>query len=34
MEKPSFYMIELTDPDFNDRTYFSNPPLTEQLGIT
>jgi hypothetical protein len=33
MEKPTFYMIELTDPAFNVRAYFSNPPLDQQLGI-
>jgi hypothetical protein len=34
MEKPNFYMIELTDPMFNVRAYFSNPPLDQQLGIS
>ena len=33
MEKPNFYMLELADSKFNVRVYFSNPPLTEQLGI-
>ena len=33
MEKPDFYMIELVDPDFNVRAYFSNPPLDKQLNI-
>jgi hypothetical protein len=33
MKKPDFYMIELMDPDFNVRAYFSNPPLNEQLKI-
>jgi hypothetical protein len=32
--KENFYMIELMDPQFNVRTYFSNPPLDKQLGIT
>ena len=26
-------MIELKDPDFNIRVYFSNPPLDKELGI-
>lgn len=26
-------MIELTDPEFDVRAYFSNPPLNKQLGI-
>lgn len=29
-----FEMIELTDSKYNIRTYFSNPPLTKQLGIS
>ena len=33
MKKPNFYMIELTDPNFNVRAYFSNPPLDKQLNI-
>ena len=28
-----FEMIELVDPSFKVRTYFSNPPLDHQLGI-
>ena len=28
-----FEMIELADPQFNVRAYFSNPPLTKQLGL-
>ncbi|MBD3359849.1 MAG: hypothetical protein GF365_04055 [Candidatus Buchananbacteria bacterium] len=31
--KENFYMIELMDPEFNVRTYFSNPPLDQQLNI-
>ncbi|MFO8016820.1 MAG: hypothetical protein R6U32_06990 [Candidatus Woesearchaeota archaeon] len=33
MEKKGFYMIELMDPGFDVRAYFSNPPLDEQIGI-
>lgn len=33
MEKPDFYMIELMDPKFDVRAYFSNPPLDEQLNL-
>ncbi|MBW3018564.1 hypothetical protein KY329_00055 [Candidatus Woesearchaeota archaeon] len=33
MKKPDFYMIELMDPEFDVRAYFSNPPLDKQLGI-
>lgn len=33
MKKPDFYMIELMDPDFDVRVYFSNPPLDKQLNI-
>ena len=33
MRKPDFYMIELMDPNFNVRAYFSNPPLDKQLNI-
>ena len=33
MKKPDFYMIELTDSDFDVRAYFSNPPLDKQLNI-
>ena len=31
--KEHFYMIELIDPAFDVRVYFSNPPLNIQLGI-
>ncbi len=34
ISKENFYMIELRDPEFNVRTYFSNPPLDKQIGIT
>jgi len=34
IEKQKFYMVELIDPSFNVRAYFSNPPLDKQLGIT
>ena len=33
ISRQDFEMIELADPDFNVRTYFSHPPLDEQLGI-
>jgi len=33
MEKETFYMIELMDPEFDVRVYFSNPPLDLQLNI-
>ena len=33
MDKETFYMIELMDPDFDVRAYFSNPPLDKQLNI-
>ncbi len=33
MEKPDFYMIELMDPTFNVRAYFSNPPLDKSLNL-
>ena len=33
LRKPDFYMIELMDPDFDVRAYFSNPPLDKQLKI-
>ncbi len=32
--RPEFEMIELMDPGFNVRVYFSYPPLDEQLGIS
>ena len=31
--RKNFEMIELVDPQFDVRAYFSNPPLDEQLGI-
>jgi hypothetical protein len=31
--RKNFEMIELADPKFNVRAYFSNPPLDKQLGI-
>ncbi len=31
--RKNFEMIELVDPQFNVRVYFSNPPLSKQLGI-
>lgn len=31
--RENFEMIELVDPQFNVRAYFSNPPLNEQLKI-
>ena len=31
--RKNFEMIELVDPHFNVRAYFSNPPLNKQLGI-
>ncbi|TKJ17610.1 hypothetical protein CEE44_03690 [Candidatus Woesearchaeota archaeon B3_Woes] len=33
IKKENFYMIELMDPKFNVRAYFSNPPLDLQLNI-
>ena len=33
VERKDFEMIELTDPSFNVRAYFSNPPLDLQLGL-
>ncbi len=33
IRRPNFYMIELMDPEFNVRAYFSNPPLDKQLNI-
>jgi hypothetical protein len=33
LKKPDFYMIELTDSNFDVRAYFSNPPLDKQLNI-
>ncbi len=33
VQKENFYMIELVDPEFDVRAYFSNPPLDKQLNI-
>lgn len=33
IKRENFEMIELMDAEFNVRTYFSNPPVTKQLGI-
>jgi len=33
MKKEDFYMIEIMDPKFDVRAYFSNPPLDVQLNI-
>lgn len=33
IERKDFEMIELVDPLFDVRAYFSNPPLDQQLGI-
>lgn len=33
IKREEFEMIELVDSKFDVRTYFSNPPLDEQLGI-
>ena len=33
IKRENFEMIELMDREFNVRTYFSNPPLDEQLSI-
>ena len=32
-KREDFEMLELMDPEFNVRVYFSNPPLDRQLGI-
>ncbi len=34
IEREDFEMIELMEPNFNVRAYFSNPPLDIQLGIS
>ncbi len=34
IQKDNFYMIELTDSEYEVRAYFSNPPLDKQLGIS
>jgi hypothetical protein len=33
ISRDSSEMIELMDPNFNVRAYFSNPPLDRQLGL-
>ena len=33
IERENFEMIELIDPEFNVRAYFSNPPLDKQFGL-
>jgi hypothetical protein len=33
IERDNFEMMELIDPNFNVRTYFSNPPLDQQFGL-
>ena len=33
MTNKDFEMIELMDPDFDVRAYFSNPPLDQQMGL-
>ncbi len=33
IKRENFEMIELVNPKFNVRAYFSNPPLDQQLGI-
>lgn len=33
IKRKDFEMIELVDPQFNVRAYFSNPPLDKQLGL-
>ena len=33
IKREDFEMIELTDPDFNVRVYFSNPPTDKKFGI-
>ena len=33
IQKEKFKMIELVDPKFNVRAYFSHPPLDEQFGL-
>jgi len=34
IKRKKFEMIELMDPKFNVRAYFSHPPLDQQLGIS
>ncbi len=33
IDRPQMEMIEIIDPSFDVRTYFSHPPLDQQLGI-
>ncbi len=33
IQRETFEMIELTDPAFDVRVYFSNPPVEEQYGL-
>lgn len=33
IQRENFEMIEIVDPEFNVRVYFSNPPLDKQLGL-
>jgi len=33
IERDNFEIIELVDPNFNVRTYFSDPPLDRQFGL-
>jgi len=33
IKRDNFEMIELVDPNFNVRTYFSNPPPDQQFGL-
>lgn len=33
IKREDFEMVELTDPEFDVRAYFSNPPLDKQLNI-
>lgn len=33
IERPDMEMIELIDPDFDVRVYFSHPPLDKQMGL-
>lgn len=34
IKRPNMEMVELVDPQFSVRAYFSNHPMTEQLGIS
>lgn len=33
IKREDFEMVELVDPEFDVRVYFSNPPLDEQFGV-